>query len=194
MPELHVCVSCGTLTPRPDVRNHRCPQCAHRADRRINAGKGQPRSAAAEARRRQSTAGKLRASKQYRRFRRMILERDGYVCHYCGLAGDTLDHLTPLARGGDPLDAANAVCACRSCNARKGARTADEFTQAETERKRHARADKAASKHARAAIGGGEGTTLGGKAPGGVSRLWHAQRFGNHYHERFKISAARLAP
>jgi len=55
-----------------------------------------------------------------------IYERDE-VCIYCTSDQDlTLDHLTPLARGG-PHCQDNLAVACRSCNSSKGARTYGEF-------------------------------------------------------------------
>lgn len=64
----------------------------------------------------------------YERFtRREIFERDGYVCHLCGILTDpgdryaqpTLDHVTPLARGGTH-SRENVRCAHWICNSRKG--------------------------------------------------------------------------
>lgn len=48
-------------------------------------------------------------------------------CYWCGdpYAGTT-DHLTPRSRGGTD-DRSNLVNACHSCNARKGAKTEDEY-------------------------------------------------------------------
>lgn len=56
---------------------------------------------------------------------RLVLERCGDRCYYCGAVGDlTVDHKVPLARGGsNHID--NLVPACRSCNSRKG--TQDEL-------------------------------------------------------------------
>ena len=57
-----------------------------------------------------------------------IFERDK-VCIYCGSGEDlTLDHLTPLARGG-PHRQDNLAVACRSCNSSKGTKTYDEFVK-----------------------------------------------------------------
>ena len=57
----------------------------------------------------------------------VILERDGALCRYCGSVDDlTIDHVTPLARGGSN-DLANLVVACRSCNSSKGARALEEW-------------------------------------------------------------------
>ena len=49
------------------------------------------------------------------------------VCYWCGDPyANTRDHLTPTSRGGSD-DTSNIVLACHSCNARKGAKTEDEF-------------------------------------------------------------------
>lgn len=56
----------------------------------------------------------------------LIKERDGGACVYCGATKYlSLDHLIAVSRGGSG-DERNLVCACRSCNSRKGARTPDE--------------------------------------------------------------------
>ncbi|RUU23681.1 hypothetical protein EOD10_04405 [Mesorhizobium sp. M7A.T.Ca.TU.009.01.3.2] len=51
-------------------------------------------------------------------------------CYWCSEAfvGDnhTIDHLTPLSRGGSNYPS-NLVCACRSCNSQKGPKTPDEY-------------------------------------------------------------------
>ncbi len=51
-----------------------------------------------------------------------VFERDGYICHYCQKQltrfTATLDHVKPLAEGGDnSLD--NLVTACLDCNAKR---------------------------------------------------------------------------
>jgi hypothetical protein len=60
--------------------------------------------------------------------RRVVLERDGYVCVYCG-SDESLecDHIHPLSRGG-PSTLENLATACRSCNRAKWNRTVDEWT------------------------------------------------------------------
>jgi 5-methylcytosine-specific restriction endonuclease McrA len=64
--------------------------------------------------------------------RTKVFERDGWRCQMCGKAtpkyrkgtrypnAPELDHRTPLALGG-PHTYANTQCACRACNAAKGA-------------------------------------------------------------------------
>ncbi|MCM3748254.1 HNH endonuclease [Paenibacillus pasadenensis] len=51
-------------------------------------------------------------------FRLLILQRDNYVCHYCGRFGDTIDHVFPKSKGGLSTPA-NCVCACSACNLKK---------------------------------------------------------------------------
>jgi len=59
--------------------------------------------------------------------RKNVLRRDAYKCAYCGRSDLplTIDHIVPKARGGgDSWE--NLVCACTSCNNRKGDRTPEE--------------------------------------------------------------------
>ena len=59
--------------------------------------------------------------------RRIIFERDGHACTYCGshnrLEGD---HVLPLSRGGSNAFE-NLVTACEPCNRAKGSRTPEEW-------------------------------------------------------------------
>jgi 5-methylcytosine-specific restriction protein A len=55
---------------------------------------------------------------EWQRTRLAILNRDGWVCGYCGSPATTVDHVTPKARGG-PDDEANLMAACLSCNSGK---------------------------------------------------------------------------
>lgn len=67
-----------------------------------------------------------------------ILERDQYVCRYCGLDGRanfenalamSVDFVVPRARKGKK-DPANLVACCRSCNMIKGTRVYRSFDEA----------------------------------------------------------------
>jgi 5-methylcytosine-specific restriction endonuclease McrA len=66
-------------------------------------------------------------NKQYdynwRKIRMTILQRDGFICAYCGQQADTVDHITPLAKGGTN-DPDNLTAACNRCNATKKDSTA----------------------------------------------------------------------
>ena len=55
----------------------------------------------------------------WRKFRKMILARDGFSCQYCGADATTVDHVNPVARGGAILDPDNCVAACVRCNSSK---------------------------------------------------------------------------
>ena len=54
----------------------------------------------------------------WQRARIVVLNRDGWVCHYCGRPANTVDHIQPKSRGGTD-DEANLVAACVSCNSSK---------------------------------------------------------------------------
>ena len=63
---------------------------------------------------------------------RLVKQRDGNRCRYCGKEvnlqdrksddGGTYDHVIPISQGGDE-SLGNIVLCCRSCNSKKGART-----------------------------------------------------------------------
>lgn len=59
-------------------------------------------------------------------FRAFILNRDNYTCYFCGLYGDTIDHLLPRAKGGHTTPD-NCVCACNLCNQTKADQYVEEF-------------------------------------------------------------------
>jgi hypothetical protein len=93
MPVLRLCARHRTLS------QGRCPQCA--ADRH-------------ERRR-------VHVSAKGKKFRLTILERDGFVCHWCGGEASSVDYLRALVDGGEALDESNAVASCLTCNFRRGA-------------------------------------------------------------------------
>lgn len=72
----------------------------------------------------------------FERVRARVAADCGWICQYCGRevfvgfdAGPdlaTIDHKTPLSRGGT-WKRFNLTCACRSCNSLKSDRTAEEF-------------------------------------------------------------------
>jgi len=51
--------------------------------------------------------------------------RDNYICGYCGEKGNTVDHVIPKKLGGKNTFE-NTVCACKSCNAKKGNKLPEE--------------------------------------------------------------------
>ncbi|MGG0277813.1 HNH endonuclease [Bacillus rhizoplanae] len=59
-------------------------------------------------------------------FHQMILNRDNYTCTYCGRYGDTVDHVIPKSHGGIS-SFRNCVCACVTCNTKKGTLSPKEY-------------------------------------------------------------------
>ena len=54
--------------------------------------------------------------------RRVVLDRDGWRCQVCGRAGrPEVDHITPIADGGDPWNRDNLQTLCRACHIAKTA-------------------------------------------------------------------------
>jgi hypothetical protein len=54
----------------------------------------------------------------WRKIRLTILQRDGFICAYCGQQADTVDHIIPLNKGGSH-DPENLTAACNRCNGSK---------------------------------------------------------------------------
>lgn len=66
-------------------------------------------------------------SRRYREvIRARVLQRDAYICHYCGGNADHVDHIIARKHGGSN-DMENLVAACASCNHRKGAKPVEVF-------------------------------------------------------------------
>jgi 5-methylcytosine-specific restriction endonuclease McrA len=61
------------------------------------------------------------STRAWRRRRQYILQRDHYLCHYCGAPATEVDHVIPHARGGSDA-ISNLVASCRPCNLSKGAK------------------------------------------------------------------------
>ena len=65
---------------------------------------------------------------EWNQVRLFVLRRDKYICTYCQKvlsgADATVDHIIPLAKGGDRLALGNLVACCRSCNSSKKDRIA----------------------------------------------------------------------
>lgn len=60
-----------------------------------------------------------------------IYDRDAGLCLYChqsvSLEEATLDHLTPLSRGGQACSLSNVTISCYDCNWNKSCLTAEEY-------------------------------------------------------------------
>ena len=50
--------------------------------------------------------------------RALVLERDHYICVYCGAEATQVDHVLAKANGGGD-DLSNLVASCQPCNNRK---------------------------------------------------------------------------
>jgi hypothetical protein len=50
-----------------------------------------------------------------------VLKRDNYMCAYCGLDANQVDHIIPRSAGGTH-DLDNLVACCKQCNTRKGSK------------------------------------------------------------------------
>ena len=60
-------------------------------------------------------------TQRWKRLRIAILERDDYICAYCGKEdADTVDHIVSRHEGGDIWDKDNLITACKRCNSMKG--------------------------------------------------------------------------
>ncbi len=60
----------------------------------------------------------------WERLRKKVLQRDGYICVYCGQPATEVDHLIPKSLPGSPGDVEdNLVSSCKPCNLAKGAKT-----------------------------------------------------------------------
>jgi len=61
-------------------------------------------------------------SSKWKQQRLRVLERDQWICSYCGEQATEVDHVIPRKVGGDhSMD--NLVASCRRCNLAKGARS-----------------------------------------------------------------------
>jgi 5-methylcytosine-specific restriction endonuclease McrA len=58
--------------------------------------------------------------------RAALMRRDNYLCAYCGIKADTIDHVTPRSRGGLHVWE-NCVASCTRCNHRKADRLIEEL-------------------------------------------------------------------
>lgn len=65
-----------------------------------------------------------KAAKRRERILKVLIQRDGNWCTYCGVMFEpmrppTIDHITPRSRGGTSLQS-NLALACETCNEAKG--------------------------------------------------------------------------
>ena len=61
-------------------------------------------------------------SKRWRRLRRAVLDASGWRCRSCGRSARLeIDHIKPMAEGGETWAIANLQALCRPCHFRKTA-------------------------------------------------------------------------
>jgi 5-methylcytosine-specific restriction endonuclease McrA len=94
------CLDCSRPIPKRPGKTGRCPECSREEQRRRDARRGTPAERGYDQR--------------WRRMRKLVLDRDGWICHWCGRPAISVDHVQPLARGGARLDTFNVVACCRS--------------------------------------------------------------------------------
>ncbi|MDR0826588.1 MAG: HNH endonuclease [Desulfovibrio sp.] len=67
----------------------------------------------------------------WQRVRRVVFTRDGGICMKCGRRvrrnNFHVDHIVPLAEGGDEWDLANLELSCPECNLQKGSQREIEY-------------------------------------------------------------------
>jgi 5-methylcytosine-specific restriction endonuclease McrA len=63
------------------------------------------------------------STKRWRTLRKLVLERDNYICWMCGGRANQVDHLVPPPIGTDQAE--NLAAACGPCNNRKHHRYTD---------------------------------------------------------------------
>lgn len=64
------------------------------------------------------------SNKRWRALRKLILERDNFICWMCGGKANQVDHLVPPSAGGSE-EASNLAAACAKCNNSKHDRYVD---------------------------------------------------------------------
>ena len=62
-----------------------------------------------------SVSGRKTNNANWKKLRHRILQRDNFTCYLCGNEATTVDHITPLAKGGTD-DEWNLAAACKRCN------------------------------------------------------------------------------
>jgi 5-methylcytosine-specific restriction endonuclease McrA len=72
-------------------------------------------------------------STQWKKLRLRILNRDGWICFWCGSEANTCDHVIPVARGGSD-DPDNLVAACKRCNFSRQDRLPEEMDMIKTKK------------------------------------------------------------
>lgn len=66
--------------------------------------------------------GRAYNTAEYQRNRKIVLESNNYMCHYCNGPATTADHITPVSQGGTN-ELSNLLPACHDCNSTRQDRT-----------------------------------------------------------------------
>jgi 5-methylcytosine-specific restriction endonuclease McrA/uncharacterized protein (DUF1778 family) len=98
--QVRVCNGCSRRFQLSELKRGRCPSCLRQYYRERGTTRARGYGGA------------------WKRLSAAVLNRDNYVCRYCGGRATTADHVVPKSKGGsDALS--NLVAACRSCNSGK---------------------------------------------------------------------------
>jgi 5-methylcytosine-specific restriction endonuclease McrA len=62
------------------------------------------------------------ATAEYKKNRKIVLETNNYICHYCQGPANTADHIIPVSSGGTN-ELNNLLPACHNCNSTRQDRT-----------------------------------------------------------------------
>ena len=68
-----------------------------------------------------------RDGRRWKARRLQVLNAGAWTCFYCGQEANQVDHVIPIASGGDPMSLDNCVPSCRRCNLVKGKRSQGAF-------------------------------------------------------------------
>ena len=64
-----------------------------------------------------------RVSAKYKAVRLRVLNAASWSCFYCGQDATQVDHVVPVSKMGDAIDADNMVASCARCNNAKGSQS-----------------------------------------------------------------------
>ena len=102
-----------------------CPETLEYTARKYCARHAPSRDVSAEERRRTKPRKRFYGLASWQRLRRLFLRAHPWCL--CGAAATVVDHVIPIADGGEPLDAANLQPMCASCHSKKSAQECNRF-------------------------------------------------------------------
>ena len=103
------CLDCGVVFRfERGASRARCDECDRKRQRQRDQRRG--------------SASQRGYGEGWRTARAEVLDRDGWLCRYCGQPANSVDHVVPLAEGGARLDPTNLVACCLRCNSKRGGR------------------------------------------------------------------------